>query len=116
MIRRPYRHQRARSHSTPSSQPLLAAAGATLSISANKLRLTFGVPVVVSGIPVSITRQAAGAGALLPATSVTVVSPTVVDVGYAANLVATDVVTIPSNVPEIRAQNGGQVAAATKTF
>jgi hypothetical protein len=87
-----------------------------MEINATKCRITTSVPVLVNGIPTTITRQAAGAGPQLVPTDVTVISPTVFDVGYAAALVATDIVTIPGNVPQVRTSNGGYLAASQKTF
>jgi len=116
MIRRPYRHQRARSQFTPAQTPPGRAIAATFTISTNFCRLTFDAPVVVSGTPVGITRQAAGAGPQLLPTAIDVIFPTVVDIHYAANVVATDVITINANVPEIRGNAGGFIAAAKHTF
>lgn len=89
---------------------------ATAAINATKARLTFAAPVVVTGLPVEITRQAAGSGPQLPPTAFTVISPTVLDLTYAASVVATDVLTVPANVPEIRGVAGGFVAAMVHTF
>lgn len=100
----------------PSFYPPGAAVIASFSIVATKCRLTMSAPVSVAALPVTITRQAAGAGAQLLPTAVTVVSPTIVDLTYAASVVATDIITIPANVPEIRGVAGGVLAAATHTF
>jgi hypothetical protein len=116
MIRRPYRHQRARSQFTPNQAPPARAIATVQTINATKLRLVADTPLVVSGIPLGITRQAAGAGAQLLPTAVTQVDAVTVDVTYAAALVATDIVTIPANEPNIRGQAGGFLAAAKKTF
>lgn len=116
MIRRPPRHQRNRTRLTVSSSPPGAQISTSFSIVATKARLTFNVPVVVNALPLSITRQAAGSGPQLLPTAFTVVSPTIVDLTYAASVVATDVITIPANVQEIRGTAGGFVAAAVHTF
>lgn len=116
MLKRPYRHQRARTQMSPGSQPPPPAITATMTIATLKARLSFSQPVVVSGLPVGITRQAAGAGAQLAPTGYTVIDQSTLDLTYAASVVATDVLTIPANVPQIRGNLGGQVAAATKTF
>ena len=116
MIRRPYRHQRSRSQYTPQNAPPGPAIIATMSINATKLRLVCNCPIVVSAIPTGITRQAGGAGAQLLPTAVTPVDAVTVDITYAAALVATDVITIPSNVTQIRGVAGGMIAAAVKTF
>ena len=87
-----------------------------MTISATKARLSFASPVVVSGLPAGITRQAAGAGPQLLPTAFTVVDAQTLDLTYAASVVATDIVTVPANVAEIRGTAGGQVAATVKTF
>ena len=96
--------------------PTAPALQVVATIVALKARLTFSQPVVVSSLPIEITRQAAGAGPQLPPTSYTVVSPTVVDLGYAANVVVTDKLTIPAGVPEIKGITGGQTQASVTTF
>jgi Na+/serine symporter len=116
MIRRPYRHQRARSQFTPNQAPPARAISVTLTINATKLRIVTDSPVVVSAIPLGITRQAAGAGPQLAPTAVTAVDAQTVDVTYAASLVVTDIITIPANVAEIRGTAGGYLASAKKTF
>ena len=110
MIRARAKHRRNRRKMTPNAYPAGTAAIAVPTIVATKARLTFDVPVVVSGLPISITDEGN------PPTSVTVVSPTVVDLGYAAAVVSTDVLVIPGNVLQIRTSTGGFVAAASYTF
>lgn len=88
----------------------------TAAIVATKARITFAAPVVVTGLPVGITRQAAGAGAQLAPTAYTVINATTLDMTYAAAVVATDKLTIPANVPQIRGVAGGFVAASVTTF
>lgn len=93
-----------------------ASITSTAAIVATKARITFAAPVVVTALPVAITRQAAGAGPQLAPTAYTVISPTVLDMTYAAPVVATDKLTIPANVPQIRGVAGGYVAASVTTF
>ena len=83
---------------------------------ATKAQLVFSAPVVCSGLPTSITRQAAGAGPQLLPTSFTVDSPTQITLTYAAACVATDKILIPANVSQIRSTAGGPVAASVTTF
>lgn len=116
MIRRPARHNRNRTRLPVSSSPPGAGVTTAFSIVATKARLTFSSPVVVRALPIGITRQAAGSGPQLLPTAYTVVSANVVDLTYAASVVATDVVTIPGNVSEIRGTAGGFIAAAVHTF
>lgn len=111
-----YKHKRNRKHLPGTFYPLGAALLAAPSIAALKARLTFNAPVSVSALPVEITRQAAGAGPQLLPIAYTVVSPTIVDLTYAASVVNTDVLTIPANVPSIRGIAGGVVAAQVHTF
>lgn len=111
-----YKHKRNRKHLPGTFYPLGAALLAGLSIVATKARLTFNAPVSVSALPVEITRQASGTGPQLLPTGYTVVSPTILDLTYAAAVVPTDVITIPANVPSIRGVAGGVVAAATHVF
>ena len=116
MITRPQVRARIRTHLRGADYLPGASILATAAIVATKARLTFAAPVVVTGLPVGITRQAAGAGPQLLPTAYTVISPTVVDLTYAASVVATDKLTIPSNVPQIRGVAGGYVAASVTTF
>jgi hypothetical protein len=116
MIKRPPRHQRNRTRLSVTNTPPGSAITTAFSIVATKARLTFNAPVVVSGLPTGITRQAGGAGAQLLPTAITVVAANVVDLTYAASVVATDVLTIPAGVSEIRGSAGGFVAAAVHTF
>ena len=116
MIKRPYRSQRDRSRISLSNTPPGPNIVATMSIVATKLRVSCPSPIVVRGLPVGITRQAAGAGAQLLPTAVTVVDSQTFDLTFAASVVATDVGTINANVDEIRGVAGGRLAAAVKTF
>jgi hypothetical protein len=96
--------------------PAGSAIIAAITIVAGKARLTLSAPVSVAGLPVEITRQAAGAGPQLLPTAVTIISPTVFDLTYAAAVVATDVITIPANVPLVRGYTGGALQATTVTL
>lgn len=116
MIKRPPRHQRNRTRLTISNAPPGAQITPSFAISAGKARITTSAPVVVQSIPLTITRQAGGAGAQLLPTAVTVVNSTTFDLTYAAAVVATDVLTIPANVQEVRGTAGGFLAAAVHTF
>ena len=116
MIRRPYRHQRARSQFSPNQAPPGPAVSVSFSVDSYNCRLTFSAPVVVNALPVGITRQAAGMVRQLLPVSYAQVSATVLDLTYAAHVAVTDIITIPANVPEIRGVAGGNVAAATHTF
>lgn len=93
-----------------------ASITSTAAIATAKARITFAAPVTVSGLPLSITRQAGGTGAQLPPTAYAVISPTILDLTYAGSVVTTDKLTIPSNVTQIRGIAGGFVAASVTTF
>jgi hypothetical protein len=93
-----------------------SAIGCVVTLATAKARLTFPAPVVVAALPLEITRQAGGAGAQLSPTAYTVVSPTIVDLAYAAACVATDKITVPSNVAEIRGIAGGYIVPSVTTF
>lgn len=116
MIKRATRHNRNRTALSFPNQPPGASATEVFSINGANARIVFSAPVVVRGLPVDITRQAAGAGPQLPPTGYTVINGTTVDLTYAAAVVATDVLTIPGNIPEIRTTSGGPIAAAVWTF
>lgn len=116
MIRRPPRHTPNRTRLRVQNQPPGYGLSTTFSISGANARLTFSGPVVLQSLPLGITRQAAGAGPQLLPTAAVQVSANVVDLTYAAAVVATDVLTIPSGVTEIRGTAGGFIAAAVHTF
>lgn len=116
MIKRATRHTPNRTRLPVQQQPPGVAVSLSFSIVATKCRITTNVPVVVRDLPLGITRQAGGAGAQLLPTAVTQVSATSFDLTYAASVVATDVVTVPANVQEVRGQAGGFLAAAVHTF
>lgn len=116
MITRPQVRARIRTHLRGVDYLPGASILAVATISTAKARLTFNAPIVITALPLTITRQAAGSGPQLPPTAYTVVSPTVIDLTYAASVVATDKLTIPANVPQIRGVAGGYVAASVTTF
>jgi hypothetical protein len=116
MIKRPPRRTPNRTRLTAQNSPPGSAITETFSIVANKARITCNTNVVIRGLPTGITRQAAGSGPQLLPTAITQVSSNVFDLTYAASVVATDVVTIPSGVTEIRGTAGGQLTAAVHTF
>lgn len=116
MIKRPARHTPNRTRLPVQQQPPGAAIGITFSINAGNARLTLDAPVVVRHLPLGITRQAAGAGPQLLPTAVAQVSATVFDLTYAAAVVATDVITVPGGVQEVRGNAGGFLAAAVHTY
>lgn len=116
MIKRPPRHQRNRTRLPVQQQPPGAAITEAFSIVATKARIVTSAPVIVRSIPLGITRQAAGAGPQLLPTAVDQVDANTFDLMYAAAVVATDVLTIPGNVQEVRGAAGGFLAAAVHTF
>jgi len=116
MIKRHPRHQRSRTAVLPNNRPPGAGIGTTFSISSAKALLTFDSPVIVNDLPNEITRQAAGAGPQLLPIDFDQTSPTTLLLTYAASVVATDKLTIPASVPEVRGTAGGFLAAAVHTF
>lgn len=116
MIRRPPRHTpnrtRLRVQNTPPGSPL----SITWSISAGKAVLTFSGPVVLQSLPLGITRQAAGAGPQLLPTAATQTASNQIQLTYAAAVVATDIVTVPAGVTEVRGTAGGFIGATAHTF
>jgi hypothetical protein len=116
MIRRPPRHTPNRTRLRVQNQPPTAGLSTTFSISAAKAVLTFSGPVVLQDIPLGITRQAAGAGPQLLPTAAAQSAANQITLTYAGSVVATDVLTIPAGVPEVRGTAGGFIAAAVHTF
>ena len=116
MIKRPPRHQRNRTRLPVQQQPPGAAINETFAIDSGNARITTDGPVIVRSLPLGITRQAAGAGPQLLPTAVHQVDANTFDLTYAAAVVATDVLTIPGGVQEVRGTAGGFLAAATYTF
>jgi hypothetical protein len=101
--------QRNRKSLSPAGRTGGTEAVATVSIVATKVRLTLGVGVSLTGTP-AVTVQG------VPATSAAQVSPTIVDLTFAATPVTGNNYVIPSRDPALRTQNGGYVAAKAGTF
>lgn len=116
MIRRPPRHTANRTRLRVQNQPPGPGLSVTWSISAGKAVLTFNGPVVLQSLPLGITRQAAGAGAQLLPTAATQTAANQIQLTYAAAVVATDIVTVPAGVTEVRGTAGGFIAATAHTF
>lgn len=116
MIKRAARHTPNRTRLPVQQQPPGSAVAITFSIDSGNARLTLDAPSIVRSLPLGITRQAAGAGPQLLPTAVNQVSPTVFDLTYAAAVVATDVLTVPGGVQEVRGTAGGFLTAAVHTF
>lgn len=116
MIKRPARHNRNRTRLPVQQQPPGSQLTEVFSIAAGKARIVTNAPMIVRALPLGITRQAAGAGPQLLPTAVEQIDATTFDLTYAASVVATDVLTVPANVQEVRGQAGGFLSAATWTF
>lgn len=116
MIKRPSRHTPNRTRLPVAQQPPLTAILTDFAIDTAKALLTFDGPVVVRSLPLSITRQAAGAGPQLAPTGFSQPDQNSLLLTYAGSVVATDVITIPANVQEVRGTAGGFLAAAVHTF
>lgn len=116
MIKRPARHTPNRTRLPVAQQPPLTAILTSFAIDGTNAELTFNGPVVVRSIPLSITRQAAGAGPQLAPTGFSQPDANTLVLTYAGSVVATDVLTIPANVQEVRGTAGGFLAAAVNTF
>lgn len=110
MFRNRKQNRRNRRLISPWNAPLPQSAVAAVTLNAGKMRMTFATPVVVSGVPTSITVQD-----VLP-TTVTVVSSTVVDLTFAAPPVAGNTWKIGERDAALRTTLGGYVASATGTF
>jgi hypothetical protein len=116
MIRRPYRKQRDRSRLTPSAMPPGPFINPVVTLVATKARVTCSAPIVVRALPTEITRQAAGSGPQLLPTGYTIVDAQTVDLTYAASCVATDKITVPAGVQNVRGTSGGQLSPSVTTF
>lgn len=116
MLRRPYRKQRDRSRLTPSNMPAGPFINPVVTLVATKARVSCGAPVVVRALPTEITRQAAGAGPQLLPTGYTIIDAQTFDLTYAANCVATDKITVPAGVQNVRGTAGGQLTPSVTTF
>ena len=116
MIKRAARHTSNRTRLSPSAMPPGNMVVATCAINATKCRVSCNSPVVLRSLPLSITRQAAGAGVQLLPTAFAQVDAQTFDLTYAASCVATDKITIPANCPEVRGVAGGQLNPSVTTF
>jgi hypothetical protein len=86
------------------------------SLSTGKAVLTFNGPVVLQDLPLGITRQAAGAGPQLVPIAAVQSAANQIQLTYAAAVVATDIVTVPAGVTEVRGTAGGYITATAHTF
>lgn len=116
MIKRPSRHTPNRTRLPVAQQPPLAQIITAFTIDGDNALLTFNAPVVVRTLPLEITRQAAGAGPQLVPVAFTQPTGNTLSLEYASPVVATDVLTIPSNLQSVRGTAGGYLAAAVHTF
>lgn len=116
MIKRPSRHTPNRTRLPVAQQPPLTAVTTSFSIDGSDAMLVFSSPVVVRSLPLGITRQAAGTGPQLAPTGFSQPDQNTLILTYAAAVVATDVLTIPANLQEVRGIAGGFLAAAVNTF
>lgn len=116
MIKRPSRHTPNRTRLPVQQQPPGVGIVSVATISTGNARITCDGPVVVRILPIAITRQAAGAGPQLLPTAFNQVASNIFDLTYAAAVVATDVLTIPAGVQDVRGVTGGFLAASQTTF
>jgi hypothetical protein len=110
MITRARRQPKHRTRLPANFQPSVPAVTWTAAIATLKARITTNIPVVISGLPTGMTVQG------VAPTSITMISPTVFDLGYAASVVSTNVLIIDANDPNVRAATGGFLNAGTFTF
>ena len=110
MLTRAPRKGRSRGRLAKTFNPLTPALNWTATINAGKVRMTLVLPFSFSAIPLSITVQG------VAPIGITQVSTLVFDLTYTATVVTTNVLVVPANVPEVRGQAGGCLAAGTKTF
>lgn len=110
MIKRAPRQPRHRTRLSPTYTPTTPATTWTASIVATKARLTTNTPVSISGVPTGILVQG------IAPTAITQITPTTFDLTYAAAVVATNVLTVPAGVSQIRNAVGGGLAAGSFTF
>lgn len=110
MIRRTIVHRRNRRNLGAAEQPGPGNAVATSTVVANKWRLTFNRPVLITGIPTGFTVNGA------QPTGYTVVTSNVIDLAYTVNVAAGQAWVIPATSPYIRTYQGGYVAAGGGTF
>jgi hypothetical protein len=106
MITRARRSLRNRRTTDSSLRPRGDVIAVTPTVSATKLRLTFGEQVSYSGeTTIQVSGGTHGAGA--SPTAVTKVTPTVFDLSFATNVIATDVCVIPPYDSGFRSPSGG---------
>ena len=110
MIARARRQPRHRQRLPNNFQPLAPAVVWTASISAGDVLLTTNVPFSISSLPKEITVQGVAPIAF------TSISATSFKLHYAATVVSTNVLVVPANIPEVRGQAGGTLAAGSYTF
>lgn len=90
-------------------QPVVPAVSWTASIVSGKVRVVASQSVVTAGIPKYTVQGVAP-------TSITSISATTFDLGYAATPVTTNVFIADANDPGIRVANGGYLAPGTVTL
>lgn len=110
MIKRAPRQPRHSARLAPTFQPTAPALTWTATIVATKARFTLVLPFAFTGVPTGITCQG------VAPTAITQVSALVFDLTYAAAVVSTNVIVVPANVPQIRGNAGGTLAAGSFTF
>ena len=103
-------HQIRRRPLGPQLLPPRLSTTATATLSTGKVVLTFGAPIIVRGLPVSITVQG------VAPTAYTQDGPAQITLTYAAPVVTGNVLTWPADALEVRTRDGGYVAAFTHTF
>lgn len=103
----PFRQgQRNRKASDPSRVPqIYRAIVGTLSVVATKLRITFGDAVTLDGIPKIGLTGGAHIGMAFP-TSAIMISPTIVELDYLANVAPLDIAYAPMGDKAIRGRIG----------
>ena len=79
-------------------------------ISAGDVLMTLNLPMSISGLPVGITVQGVAPIGYTP------VSATSFKLHYTAAVVSTNALVVPANVPQVRGQAGGTLAAGSYTF
>jgi len=110
MIKRAPRQPRHRTRLPNSYQPAAPALTWVATLVATKARLTLNLPYANSGVPTLITNEGVGA------TAIEQVAANVFDLTFPTAVVATDVLVVPANVPEVRGAAGGTLSAGTHTF
>jgi len=99
-----------RTRLAPSAQGQVPSVTWTAAIAAGNVVLTTLIPVVVSGLPLSLKVQG------VSPISWTQVSATQINLHYAAAVVTTNVLTVGQSEPNIRSAVGGYLANGTFTF